>query len=142
MRRRSHAQGAALVQQKKRGWRELLDPPLPHETYDSQEQAYQVYEDAICAFASTEPRVKRAPRIQIRNWLQETHAFLDFLASNAGTPGLYRCHPLLRAIQRYGQHLWPSQQGTSQSLPGLSNRVAAYPVPRHLLCELFNGLTF
>ncbi|KAK3234173.1 hypothetical protein CYMTET_55564 [Cymbomonas tetramitiformis] len=59
-------------------------------TYDSQEQASQVYEEDICAFASTEPRVKRAPRILIRDWLQETHVYLDFLASGAGTPGLYR----------------------------------------------------
>ncbi|KAK3243842.1 hypothetical protein CYMTET_46529 [Cymbomonas tetramitiformis] len=34
------------------------------------------------------------------------------------------------------------RQGTSQSLPGLNNRMVAYPVPRHLLCELFDGLTF
>eukprot|EP00854_Cymbomonas_tetramitiformis_P011015 gene11015-biopygen11296 len=118
VRRRNHAQGAALVQQENRGWRELLDPAGQARLMTRRSKLLRYgtgYKKPTCIWTSSPP----AQGLRV---------------CTADTP----CY----AIQRYGQHLWSSQQGTSQSLPGLSNRVAAYPVPRHLLYELFDGLTF
>ena len=52
-------------------------------------------------------------------------------------------HTPCYAVRRYGQHLWSSQQGTGRGdRKGSSTSAAVYPVPTHLLYELFDGLLF